>query len=143
MDRPAATSRTTTGGGVADPGPVDPDPAVVGAAEAGVTRVLGTTLALPADATFVADGTSVRLDALDTGMVWTLVLGHVGTVEHALLTGYDGPAQVTGALFGTTLQLHDWVHGRLGTTALEVEGDPTVVDRLRRLLDAATPLSTQ
>ncbi len=130
-----------------------PDP--VKAAERHITAVLAALV----PAGMVGDGTSVRLDALDTGTTWTLVLGvvpgprlgvggiwpsegarpthRIETADAARLTGLDGPARVMATLFGSTAQLEGWVNGTVPTEELEVEGPVEPLERLERVFRQA------
>ncbi|CAN5511926.1 maleylpyruvate isomerase N-terminal domain-containing protein [soil metagenome] len=116
----------------------EPDAAL---ADDGVDEIVTVMMHLPEWGTFTPDRISVRLDAIDTGSVWTLVLGRFVGISPDSGTAYDtdairlvhddGPAQTTATISGSAWELDRWLWGRLPSTGVQIEGDPGVAGRLR------------
>lgn len=118
-------------------------PAAPEVADDGVQEITAVMLHVPSWGTFSPDGISARLDAVDTGSVWTLVLGRFAGIEPdtgevvdedaARLAADEGPAQVTALISGDAWDLDRWLWGRGPLDSLLVEGDAALPRRLRAI----------
>lgn len=113
----------------------------------GVDEVLRVMVdGLPAWATFAADGVHVRLVCTNADASWTMALGRFtgtspssGTVydeETAALVADTPDADLT--LAGPAWDLDRWLWGRGGIEAIDVSGDPAVLERLKAVMVDAT-----
>jgi uncharacterized protein (TIGR03083 family) len=124
------------------PGPIDMELAADGVDE--VLRVMAG--GVPEWATFEPEGVEVRIVATDAGRTWGAAFGQMqGTSPNSGKT-YDIPALTVGmnavspnaAVSGTAADLDLYLWGRGSLDGLTVEGDATVVPRLRQLMHEAT-----
>lgn len=126
-------------------------PPAVEVATDGVDEVLGVFVdGVPAWGTFAPDGVAVDLRATNAPGAWRLELGRfagahpvsgeaVGLDAAAVArVGEDDPRPAELLVVGRAWDLDRWLWGRGPVDALDVDGDPAVLTRLRRLLADAT-----
>lgn len=128
------------------------DPGVVLAAD-GVDEMLGVMVSgLPEWATFTPDGQRVRLHATDAGREWVMAFGRFHGTSPASGKQYDDECaelvggapwegedeDVTATVSGSAWDLELWLWGRGGIDALERDGDPAAIERLRAVIVEST-----
>ncbi|MET0788535.1 MAG: maleylpyruvate isomerase family mycothiol-dependent enzyme [Cellulomonas sp.] len=128
------------------------DPGAVLAAD-GVDEMLAVMVSgLPEWATFSPDGVRIRLRAVDTGREWVVALGRFHGTSPTTGTTYDedcgelvGGApwegedeDVSATVSGSAWDLDLWLWGRGPVDALERDGDPAAIERLRAVVTEST-----
>lgn len=120
----------------------EPDPQV---AADGIDELLDVLLTTPSWGSFTPDGTAVRVEASDTGDVWTLRFGRfTGTAPErggrheadAARLEPDVPESAIGTtVSGTAWDLDRWLWGRGPADPLRLGGDVSVAHRLRAIAE--------
>jgi uncharacterized protein (TIGR03083 family) len=129
-----------TGG--SEPGPIDPELAADGIDE--VLRVFAG--GVPEWATFDPEGVEIRIVATDVGRTWGAAFGRMRGTSPTSGKTYDLPALTVGvdavapdaAVSGRAADLDLWLWGRGSLQPLTIEGNESVVHRLRTIMAEST-----
>lgn len=124
--------------------PTDIEPEVFAAD--GVDEVLRSYLSrMPSWGSFEPDGTALAIAASDGPRRWGVAFGRFHgttrsgrTVEDEACTVGIGAVEPAATVSGTASDLDRWIWGRGPVEALTIDGDPSVVARLRTLAAVKT-----
>lgn len=121
-------------------GPIDPDLAADGVDELLRVMIGG----VPDWAVFTPDGTKITVVCRNPDFAWGLELGRMVGTGPDSGENHDVPAALIGEPFdspvitGEAADLDLWLWGRGSTERLTVDGDPAILDRLRRMAAEST-----